>query len=160
MDFVKAVWCAPGQGVTKPAPLPLWRCKGPVLWLADGGKRPLAAPKKKKGPACGAHRHRTGKRASEKRSTAQRSDRRLRRGASLLNEPFKEAISLSKEDVIEVEGVVREALPNTVFKVELLNKEGKPNGHTVSHTSPANCGPTSSASCPATRSRWKCRPTT
>ena len=39
---------------------------------------------------------------------------------------------MSKEDVIEVEGVVREALPNTVFKVELLNKEGKPNGHTVS----------------------------
>jgi translation initiation factor IF-1 len=38
---------------------------------------------------------------------------------------------LSKEDVIEVEGVVREAMPNTVFKVELLNKEGKPNGHTV-----------------------------
>ena len=33
---------------------------------------------------------------------------------------------MSKEDVIEVEGVVREAMPNTVF-----NKEGKPNGHTV-----------------------------
>ena len=29
---------------------------------------------------------------------------------------------MSKEDVIEVEGVVREAMPNT---------EGKPNGHTV-----------------------------
>ena len=26
---------------------------------------------------------------------------------------------------------VREAMPNTVFKVELLNKEGKPNGHVV-----------------------------
>ena len=37
----------------------------------------------------------------------------------------------SKEDVIEVEGIVREAMPNTVFKVELLNKEGKPNGHVV-----------------------------
>ncbi len=48
-----------------------------------------------------------------------------------LTEPFKEAISLSKEDVIEVEGIVREAMPNTVFKVELLNKEGKPNGHVV-----------------------------
>ena len=34
---------------------------------------------------------------------------------------------MSKEDVIEVEGIVREAMP----KVELLNKEGKPNGHTV-----------------------------
>ena len=43
---------------------------------------------------------------------------------------------MSKEDVIEVEGIVREAMPNTVFKVELLNKEGKPNGHvvTVSYT--------------------------
>ena len=38
---------------------------------------------------------------------------------------------MSKEDVIEVEGIVREAMPNTVFKVELLTKEGKPNGHTV-----------------------------
>ena len=38
---------------------------------------------------------------------------------------------MSKADVIEVEGIVREAMPNTVFKVELLNKEGKPNGHVV-----------------------------
>ena len=39
---------------------------------------------------------------------------------------------MSKEDVIDVEGIVREAMPNTVFKVELLNtKDGKPNGHTV-----------------------------
>jgi translation initiation factor IF-1 len=29
---------------------------------------------------------------------------------------------MSKEDVIEVEGTVVEALPNTVFKVELQNK--------------------------------------
>ncbi|MBR2176612.1 MAG: translation initiation factor IF-1 [Clostridia bacterium] len=32
---------------------------------------------------------------------------------------------MSKEDVIEVEGVVKEALPNAQFKVEL------PNGHTI-----------------------------
>jgi len=32
---------------------------------------------------------------------------------------------LSKEDVIEVEGTVREALPNAQFKVEL------PNGHII-----------------------------
>ncbi len=32
---------------------------------------------------------------------------------------------MSKQDVIEVQGVVREALPNATFKVEL------PNGHTV-----------------------------
>ena len=34
-------------------------------------------------------------------------------------------IQLSKEDMIEVEGTVREALPNAVFKVEL------PNGHLI-----------------------------
>lgn len=38
---------------------------------------------------------------------------------------------MSKEDVIEVEGVVREAMPNAIFQVELLNGEGKPNDHTV-----------------------------
>ena len=38
---------------------------------------------------------------------------------------------MSKEDVIEVEGVVREAMPNAIFQVERLNGEGKPNGHTV-----------------------------
>ena len=38
---------------------------------------------------------------------------------------------MSKEDVIEVEGVVREAMPNAIFQVQLLNGEGKPNGHTV-----------------------------
>ena len=38
---------------------------------------------------------------------------------------------MSKEDVIEVEGVVREAMPSAIFQVELLNGEGKPNGHTV-----------------------------
>jgi translation initiation factor IF-1 len=32
---------------------------------------------------------------------------------------------MSKQDMIEVEGTVREALPNTVFKVEL------PNGHVI-----------------------------
>jgi translation initiation factor IF-1 len=32
---------------------------------------------------------------------------------------------MSKQDMIEVEGTVREALPNTVFKVEL------PNGHMI-----------------------------
>lgn len=34
---------------------------------------------------------------------------------------FKEGKKLSKEDVIEVEGMVVEALPNTNFKVELEN---------------------------------------
>ena len=48
----------------------------------------------------------------------------------------KEAISLSKEDVIEIEGIVREALPNAIFKVEMLSEDkatGKltPSGHTL-----------------------------
>lgn len=34
---------------------------------------------------------------------------------------FKEGNELAKEDVIEVEGTVVEALPNTNFKVELEN---------------------------------------
>ncbi len=43
----------------------------------------------------------------------------------------EEAVTLSKEDVIEVEGIVREAMPNTILKVELMGGDGKPNGHTV-----------------------------
>lgn len=43
---------------------------------------------------------------------------------------MKEVIGLSKEDVIEVEGVVTDALPNAMFKVQLEN------GHEVlSHVS-------------------------
>jgi translation initiation factor IF-1 len=43
---------------------------------------------------------------------------------------------LSKEDVIEVEGIVREAMPNAIFKVELLSEDkdtGRltPNGHVL-----------------------------
>ena len=37
---------------------------------------------------------------------------------------------MSKEDVIEVEGVVVEALPNTTFKVELENGQLE-NGHQI-----------------------------
>ena len=36
-------------------------------------------------------------------------------------EHSKEVIILSKEDVIEVEGIVKEALPNAQFRVELQN---------------------------------------
>lgn len=43
---------------------------------------------------------------------------------------------MSKIDVIEVEGIVREAMPNATFKVELLSEDkatGKltPNGHVI-----------------------------
>ena len=41
---------------------------------------------------------------------------------------------MSKEDVIEIEGIVREAMPNAIFKVEMLSEDkntGKltPSGH-------------------------------
>ena len=38
---------------------------------------------------------------------------------------------MAKDDVIEVEGTVVEAMPNAMFLVELLTGDGKPNGHTV-----------------------------
>ena len=39
-----------------------------------------------------------------------------------LSRSNEEAISLSKEDVIEIEGIVREAMPNAIFKVEMLSE--------------------------------------
>lgn len=60
-------------------------------------------------------------------------------GAPMLNydklsRSNEEANSLSKEDVIEIEGIVREAMPNAIFKVEMLSEDkntGKltPSGH-------------------------------
>jgi translation initiation factor IF-1 len=39
--------------------------------------------------------------------------------------PIKtEGVCVAKEEAIEVEGVVREALPNTMFRVELDNQNG------------------------------------
>ena len=43
---------------------------------------------------------------------------------------------MSKEDVIEIEGIVREAMPNAIFKVEMLSEDkntGKltPSGHVL-----------------------------
>jgi translation initiation factor IF-1 len=35
-----------------------------------------------------------------------------------------EGVCVAKEEAIEVEGVVREALPNTMFRVELDNQNG------------------------------------
>ena len=32
---------------------------------------------------------------------------------------------MSKEDVIEIEGIVREAMPNAIFKVEMLSEDKK-----------------------------------
>ena len=39
-----------------------------------------------------------------------------------LSRSNEEANSLSKEDVIEIEGIVREAMPNAIFKVEMLSE--------------------------------------
>ena len=33
---------------------------------------------------------------------------------------------MSKEDVIEIEGIVREAMPNAIFKVEMLSEYKNP----------------------------------
>ena len=49
-----------------------------------------------------------------------------------------------KEEKIEMEGEVTEALPNTMFRVRLDNDLE------VLSTSPARCAATTSASCPAT----------
>ena len=51
-----------------------------------------------------------------------------------LSRSNKEANSLSKEDVIEIEGIVREAMPNTIKKMEMVSEHkntGKltPSGH-------------------------------
>ena len=53
-----------------------------------------------------------------------------------LSRSNEEANSLSKEDVIEIEGIVREAMPNAIFKVEMLSEDkntGKltPSGHVL-----------------------------
>ena len=55
-------------------------------------------------------------------------------GQDKLSRSNEEANSLSKEDVIEIEGIVREAMPNAIFKVEMLSEDkntGKltPSGH-------------------------------
>lgn len=94
-------------------------------------------------------RLRTGTKALEKRSGKLHENGRRHEGmqcflffgagAPILNydklsRSNEEANSLSKEDVIEIEGIVREAMPNAIFKVEMLSEDkntGKltPSGH-------------------------------
>jgi translation initiation factor IF-1 len=38
---------------------------------------------------------------------------------------------VAKEEAIEVEGIVKEALPNTMFRVELPPKKGEAAGHRI-----------------------------
>ena len=46
-----------------------------------------------------------------------------------LSRSNEEANSLSKEDVIEIEGIVREAMPNAIFKVEMLSEDKNTEAH-------------------------------
>ena len=131
MDFVRGQLVRSKAGRDKTRILAVLAVEGPMLWLADGDLRKVGDPKRKKA------RH-VAPTSTVLENELLNSDQSLRNaiaayeaGCANWRNPSKEAISLSKEDVIEVEGIVREAMPNTVFKVELLNKEGKPNGHTV-----------------------------
>ena len=52
------------------------------------------------------------------------SEKHLRALANVLIQSFvknKEVVTLAKEDVLELEGTVLEALPNAMFQVELEN---------------------------------------
>ena len=48
-----------------------------------------------------------------------------------LSRSNEEANSLSKEDVIEIEGIVREAMPNAIFKVEMLSEDKRQPGSSL-----------------------------
>lgn len=61
---------------------------------------------------------------------------------------------MAKDDVIEIEGVVLEALPNAQFQVEL------PNGHKILAHISGKLRMNYSAFCPEIRSQWKCPPMT
>ena len=129
MDFVKGQLVRSKAGRDKTRTLAVLAVEEQMLLLADGDLRKLDNPKRKK-------KQHVAPTTTVLENELLKSDQQLRDAiraydAAQMTEPFKEAISLSKEDVIEVEGIVREAMPNTVFKVELLNKEGKPNGHVV-----------------------------
>ena len=61
---------------------------------------------------------------------------------------------MSKEDVIEIEGIVREAMPNAIFKVEMLSEDkntGKltPSGHILLSNAPVRLLPSAVIYCRA-----------
>ena len=61
---------------------------------------------------------------------------------------------MAKEEKVEFEGEVIEALPNAMFRVQLDND------HVVlGHVWPARCAASGSASCPATASTFELSPT-
>ena len=61
---------------------------------------------------------------------------------------------MSKADVIELEGIVTEKLPNTMFKVKLEN------GAIILAHIAESFARTLSVFCPETRLHWKCPPMT
>ena len=84
---------------------------GPYLLLCDGKRRKLENPKRKKAV-----------------HTAPAGDfqhpvlDQLRTGGNLSNRDIRRALAaLAKDDMIEVEGVVTESLPNTTFHVDIGN---------------------------------------
>ncbi len=61
---------------------------------------------------------------------------------------------MAKEELIEMQGSVTEVLPDSRFRVTLEN------GHQLIAYTGGKMRSTTSAFWPATRCRWKCRPTT
>ena len=82
------------------------------VYLADGRTKTAAKPKRKK------RKHVQFSHKWDEALAAQFAD-----GAAVQDEAIRYFIqkSLSKADVIEIEGVVAEKLPNAMFKVELEN---------------------------------------
>ena len=98
--------------------------EGEYLLLADGKSRKVESPKRKK------RRHvlfvaADENRLSEKiRGEARITNSELRKTLAAYREevdPDQEGERLAKSDMIEVEGVVVEALPNTTFQVDIGN---------------------------------------
>ena len=88
---------------------------------------PLVRPGEAAPPAPGTRRS---------RQRGGRSPRPKAAPGAKLSRSSEEANRLSKEDVIEIEGIVREAMPNAIFKVEMLSEDkntGKltPSGHVL-----------------------------
>ncbi len=97
------------------------RSEYPYAALCDGKHRPLERPKWKKYIHLSATN--TVLPAEAFATNAWRAAR-FARSAGRASQ-WKRGFSMSKQDVIEVQGVVKEALPNATFQVELQN------GHTV-----------------------------
>ena len=99
------------------------------MLIADGDLRQLIVPEKAPQTSCADKPELPGLMALYHAGRLKDSDIRTALSEQPLNPndtmSEKEALCLSKSDVIEIEGKVVEALPNAMFSVEL------PNGHIV-----------------------------